>query len=57
MTISATMLFILLAILVIGVGWWFYGPGGPRTKTWVVFGCFVVAAGVILFYAGVLRVA
>lgn len=57
MTISLVMILILLAILIFGIGFWQYAPAGPRAKAWVAFACFVLAACVVLYYAGVLRVA
>lgn len=56
MTLSLVMILILLAILVFGIGFYGWAQASPKTKAWVVFGCFVLATLVFLYYAGVLRV-
>ena len=56
MVISTTLVFILLALFLIGVGVWLFAPIGPRSKAWIVFGLFVIGALVLLHYAGWLRV-
>lgn len=55
MTISITMILILVALLIIGIGIQYIPDLSPRAKGWTTFILFIIAGLVVLFYAGVLR--
>lgn len=55
MIISWTMVLILIAILLIGIGSQYVPDLSPRGKMWTIVICFIAAACVVLYYAGVLR--
>lgn len=50
------MILILVAILLVGIGVQYIPDFSPRAKMWTIVICFIAAALVVLYYAGVLAI-